>query len=151
MISSLCANSNFNIFPKNHKSFHTILGVFSFSLEAVFYKAKCTSITGISTRHSLTTDNIGQSKHLHFRKMSQLVHSSSSPRVAHSDCRAGRSSRLTWRNGQGAGGSAGFSSLRAPYLPGEPEAPKMSYMFFSSNTATNGVLKTASQILWWLQ
>lgn len=102
-------------------------------------------------QQNISTDNTRHSKHLHFRKMSQLVHSSSSPTVPHSNCRAGRSSRLTWRSGQWAGGSVGFSSLRALYPPGKPEAPKMSYMFFSSNTGTNSVLKTAFQILWSLQ
>lgn len=33
----------------------------------------------------------------------------------------------------------------------ETRSPKKSYMFFSSNTGTNSLLKTASQILWSLQ
>lgn len=35
-----------------------ILGVFSFILETALYKAKCTSIDGISTRHSLTVEHL---------------------------------------------------------------------------------------------
>lgn len=58
MISSLCANSNFEMFPKTHKCFNMILHVFSFILEIAFYKIKCTSINGISTRHSLTVEHL---------------------------------------------------------------------------------------------
>lgn len=95
-----------------------------------FHKAQPNGRTSLQTTLGIANTCISE-------KWASWFSEASSPTVADSNCRAGRSSWPTWKNGQGAGGSAGFSWLRAPYPPGKPGAPKTSYMFFSSNTGKN--------------
>lgn len=100
-----------------------------------FHKAQPNGRTSLQTTLGIANTCISE-------KWASWFSEASSPTAADSNCRAGRSSWPTWRNGQGPGGSAGFSWLRAPYPPGKPGAPKTSYMFFSSNTGKNSFLKS---------
>lgn len=126
MISSLRANSNFKMFPKTHKCFNMILHVFSFILEIAFYKIKCTSINGISTRHSLTVEHLYR-QHWALSCISKNEPAGSLKFQSYSgslQLQSRKEQLAHMKDGQGAGGSTGFSLLRAPYPPGKPEAPK---------------------------